>query len=99
MESWLNSEANINVNISSFEKEFSNGYYLGKILFNYGLLPKFFDFFHNKPMPVYRETNYELLAPALKQLNIEFDSNLQKALRKEELGVAKKLVFKYTGLI
>lgn len=94
LQAWLNSEANLNVNVQSFEKEFSNGYYFGKILFNYGLLPSFLDHFNNKPQPVYRETHFDILKDAFKGLGIEFTEELQKALKTEQLGAAKKFLFR-----
>lgn len=91
---WLNQEANLNVHVHSFEKEFSNGYYLGKILFNFGMLPAFLDYFQNKPQAVYRNTHFDLLIEPMAKLGIRFDENLQKSLKTEELGAAKKLLFK-----
>src|SRR3990167_6983165 len=91
---WLKKQAKVNVNVNSYEKEFSNGYYLGQILYNFGLLEAFPDYFSNKPQPVYRNTHFELLVPAFSKLNIEFDENIQRALKKEDLGAAKKLLFK-----
>lgn len=94
MTAWLNSDANLKVNVLSYEKEFSNGYYFGKILYNYGLLPIFMTHFSNKPQPVYRETHYQILEEAFGKLGIDFDENVQKSLKREELGVAKKFLFK-----
>lgn len=91
---WLNSDANLNVSVLSYEKEFSNGYYFGKILYNYGLLPVFMTHFNNRPQAVYRETHFQILADALGRLGIEFDENVQKSLKREELGAAKKFLFK-----
>jgi hypothetical protein len=94
LESWLNNEANLNAHILSYEKEFSNGFYFGKILYNFGLLPNFLDHFSNRPQAVYRETHYDILKDAFKSIGIEFDENLQKSLKREDLGVAKKFLFK-----
>lgn len=94
LQTWLNAEANLNVNVMSYEKEFSNGYYFGKVLYNFGLLPNFLDLFSNKPQPVYRETHYEILGEVFRRIGIEFDANLQKSLKREDMGAAKKFLLK-----
>lgn len=94
LQAWLNTEANLNINVLSYEKEFANGYYFGKILYNFGLLPTFLDHFTNKPQAVYRETHYDILKEALKQIGVDFDENLQKSLKREDLGAAKKFLFR-----
>ena len=94
LQAWLNTEANLNINVLSYEKEFSNGYYFGKVLYNFGLLPTFLDHFSNRPQAIYRETHYDILKEAFKQIGIDFDENLQKSLKREDLGAAKKFLFK-----
>ena len=94
IEHWLVHEANLKLNVLSFEKEFSNGYYFGQIFFNFGMLPSFLDYFQNKPQSIYRETHFDLLGPCFEQLGVKFDNNLRQSIRKEELGAAKKLIYK-----
>ena len=94
IEHWLNNQAGLKVNVLSYEKEFANGYYFGQIFFNYGMLPAFLDYFQNKPQSVYRETNFDLLEPCFAKIGIKFDSNMKQSIRREELGFAKKLVYK-----
>lgn len=94
IEHWLVHEANLKLNVLSFEKEFSNGYYFGQIFFNFGMLPGFLDYFQNKPQSIYRETHFDLLAPCFDKIGVKFDNNLRQSIRKEELGAAKKLLYK-----
>lgn len=57
------------------------------------LMPYFPDVFVNRPQPIYRIRNYETLAPVLHGLGIQFTSDTVRALEKEEIGAAKKLLF------
>lgn len=91
---WLKNEVGVNVNVKSFEKEFSNGYYFGEVFYLFGLAPNFKDIFQNKPQPIYRKRNYQALRTLFKQVGIEWKVDLERSIKKEEIGAAKKLLFK-----
>ena len=94
LESWIKDEVQVNITIHSFEKDFQNGYYLGQILHQYGLIPEFEDKFVNRHQAIYVKTNFRHLAPVLNSIGIDFNSDLVNSIVKGDIGVSKKLLYK-----
>lgn len=63
LESWIKNNLGINLIVQTFEKQFSNGYYFGEILYAYLLNPQFKEAFVNRNQPVYINRNFDLLKP------------------------------------
>lgn len=99
LESWIKEKVGINLNVASFEKDFSNGYYFGQILFQYGLNPSFEDIFINRHQGKYIKTNFTHLTPIMKEIKVPINSDIVKAIVKKEIGVAKKLLFKLKSVL
>jgi hypothetical protein len=81
LEYWIKHEVGINVNITSFEKQFSNGYYFGQIFYQYLLNPEFKTTFANRTQKVYRTRNYQQLKPLFTMfIGTELNNDMVKNL-------------------
>lgn len=94
IETWLKTEAGINFKVHSYENDFANGYYFGEIFYTYGLNHKFVENFQNKVQWPYILRNYHFLPSLFKNIKVDFNEDIQNALQKKDLGVAKQLLFK-----
>uniref|UniRef100_A0A674MJM5 Sperm flagellar 2 n=1 Tax=Takifugu rubripes TaxID=31033 RepID=A0A674MJM5_TAKRU len=91
---WLNEEVRISLAIepNSLDKNFSNGYLFGEVLFKYQL-QKDFNMFTNKDTSVSKLNNFARLEPSLHLLGIPFDTNKAQAIIQEKQGVATHLLY------
>lgn len=95
LESWIKNNLGINLIVQTFEKQFSNGYYFGEILYAYLLNPQFKEAFVNRNQPVYINRNFDLLKPLFSNfLGIDLNQDMVKEIINERVGVAKKLILK-----
>ncbi|TWW60641.1 Sperm flagellar protein 2 [Takifugu flavidus] len=91
---WLNEEVRISLAIepNSLDKNFSNGYLFGEVLFKYQL-QKDFNMFTNKDTSVSKLNNFARIEPSLHLLGIPFDTNKAQAIIQEKQGVATHLLY------
>jgi hypothetical protein len=88
---WIRDDVGIPQVSSDLEKECSNGFVIGKILNRYGLFPEL-DKLQNKATPEIKLSNFQRLLPALRALNIRFNSQLANELMTEERGAALNIL-------
>lgn len=100
IETWIKHELNINLDITSFEKQFSNGYYFGEIFYQYLLNPQFRETFVNRTQTIYRSRNFSQLIPLFKTyIDIDLNKDTIKDLEGARVGVAKKLLLKMRSVL
>ncbi len=88
---WIRDDIGISQISSDLEKECSNGFVIGKILNRYGLFPEL-DKLQNKSTPEIKLSNFQRLLPALRALNIRFNSQIANGLMTEERGAALNIL-------
>jgi hypothetical protein len=88
---WIRDDIGIPQVSSDLEKECANGFVIGKILHKYGLFPEL-DKLQNKATPEIKLSNFQRLLPAMRALNIRFNSQLANELMTEERGAALNIL-------
>ncbi|CAG09612.1 unnamed protein product [Tetraodon nigroviridis] len=89
---WLNKELSQAIEPKALDKNFSNGYLFGELLFKYQL-QKDFTMFTNNDTSVSKLNNFTRLEPTLHLLGIPFDTNKAQAIMQEKQGVATHLLY------
>ncbi|CAD8194779.1 unnamed protein product [Paramecium octaurelia] len=89
---WLNDEVQLSRKVTSFEKDFNNGYLFGELLskFNQQLN---FEEFSNKDVREAKMKNFTLLEPTFKTLHIPFNFQIADQVIKGKKGVAMQLLY------
>ncbi|KAG7481571.1 hypothetical protein MATL_G00067490 [Megalops atlanticus] len=91
---WINSELRLSkpVDPSSFARDFSSGYLIGKLLQKYQLQDDF-DQFSKSSMANSRLNNFTRLEPTLQLLGVPFDLGMAQAVMQERQGAATRLLY------
>ncbi|XP_036382781.1 sperm flagellar protein 2 [Megalops cyprinoides] len=91
---WINSELRLSkpVDPSSFARDFSSGYLIGKLLQKYQLQDDF-DQFSKSSTANSRLNNFTRLEPTLQLLGVSFDLGMAQAVMQERQGAATRLLY------
>ena len=92
LKSWVNDEVGLSEPVEDFEADFANGYLLGELLYRFNQQPTFGKFI-NKPTADAKISNWCLLEPRIRQLNIKFDSKAAYSIMCQEKGVLTKVLY------
>mmetsp|Transcript_35241 Transcript_35241/g.78424 ORF Transcript_35241/g.78424 Transcript_35241/m.78424 type:complete len:1824 (+) Transcript_35241:146-5617(+) len=87
---WLADD--VGLRVDAVEKDFANGYLLGQLFHQHGMLPDF-DKFEDNRTPDSMVNNYTRLQPTFSRLGIKFDTRTANSLMREEPGVAVRLLY------
>ena len=88
---WIREDIGMPQVTVDLDGECANGMLIGKILNHYGIFPEL-DKLVNKSTPEAKVSNYQRLLPALKALNIRFNSQIANDLMTEEKGIGLKIL-------
>lgn len=94
LKSWVNS-LHVSSNVEEFERDLANGFCFGEILAHpdYDLLKtEEFSTFANNDSAEAKVSNFQHLAPVLRDLGIKFDSLIANQIMTEKHGVALRLL-------
>ena len=89
---WLNTEVDLSRKIGDMERDFSNGYLLGELLYKFNQLTNFRDF-SDRGDRNSKISNFTLLQQVLKNIGVLFDMNVAKQIMEGTKGVVLKLLY------
>jgi adenylate kinase family enzyme len=92
LKQWLNEEIGLSENVVDFEQDFANGYLLGELLYRFNQQAQFENFI-NKPTADAKISNWCLLEPSVRQMNIKFDSKSAYSIMCQQKGSITKLLY------
>ena len=92
LKSWVNDEVGLSEPVEDFEADFANGYLMGELLYRFNQQPTFGKFI-NKPTADAKISNWCLLEPRIRQLNIKFDSKAAYSIMCQEKGVLTQVLY------
>ncbi|XP_074138783.1 sperm flagellar protein 2 isoform X4 [Sminthopsis crassicaudata] len=91
---WLNQEVKLSRTVSpkALEKDFSNGFLLGELLYKYELQDDFSQFLEGRVSNV-KLNNFSRLEPTFQLLGVQFDQNVAQNIMTEKHGSVTKLLY------
>ncbi len=89
---WLNTEVDMSRKILDMERDFSNGYLLGELLYKFNQLTNFREFV-DASNRMSKISNFTLLQGVLKNIGVNFDMNIAKQIMEGKKGVVLKLLY------
>jgi len=92
LQNWLNYEVGLSTNVTSFEKDFANGYLFGEILQKYRQQDDF-QVFENRNTYEAKIGNFKRLEPTFKGLGIKFNATQSNAMMNGERGASLRLLY------
>jgi hypothetical protein len=92
LQNWLNNEVGLSTNVTSFEKDFSNGYLFGEILHKFRQQDDF-NGFDNRHTYEAKLANFKRLEPTFKALGIKFNATQSNAMMASERGASLRLLY------
>jgi len=90
---WINQDVGLSIPVQSFERDFSNGFYLGELLLKLGLASPSAPALTNSAHPHSLTANWGQLSAALKNAGIKFDAGTAKDIMGQKAGAALKLLY------
>eukprot|EP00831_Metopus_contortus_P001338 TRINITY_DN10487_c0_g1_i6.p1 TRINITY_DN10487_c0_g1~~TRINITY_DN10487_c0_g1_i6.p1 ORF type:complete len:334 (+),score=71.02 TRINITY_DN10487_c0_g1_i6:3-1004(+) len=89
---WLNTQVELSKPVRNFEKDLSNGFLFGELLFRFSQLPDI-SAFQNRNTKEIKISNFMLVLPVMRNLKLKFDSNIAEKIMNEDRGVALRLLY------
>ena len=89
---WCNDALHLSRPVTSFERDFSNGFLLGEVLAKFNQQPDF-DRFIDSSKSNAKINNFCMLEPTMRRMRIKFDSKIAYNIMRGERGAANKLLY------